>query len=67
MTSRYVVDEMPSHEVIHLPVAHCIFNLIELARAQVKGHIKANTHEFNFSEVEHLTWEGFEVVTPEHR
>ena len=24
-----------------------------------------NTREFNLTEVEHLAWEGFEVVTPE--
>ncbi len=38
---------------------------IELAWAQVKGHIKSNAHEFNLSEYERLAWEGFDIVTPE--
>ena len=68
LTPRYVVDEMAlaaGHEVVRLPVAHCTLNPIELAWAQVKGHIKANTHEFTLTEVERLAWEGFEVVTPD--
>ena len=51
------------HEVVHLPVAHCKLNPIELAWAQVKGHIKSNTKEFNLTEVEGLAWEGFATVT----
>ena len=68
LTPRYVVDEMAlaaGHEVVCLPMAHCILNPIELARAQVKGHIKAKNQAFNLTEVERLAWEGFEVVTPE--
>ena len=70
VTPRYVVDEMAlkaGHKVLRLPVAHCTLNPIELAWAQVKGHIKANTHEFNLTEleVECLAHEGFEMVTPE--
>lgn len=38
---------------------------IEMAWAQVKGHIKENTCVFNLQEVERLVWEGFEVVTQE--
>ena len=53
------------HEVVRLPVAHCTLNPIEMAWAQVKGHIKTNNRQFNLSEVERLAWEGFEVVTPE--
>ena len=53
------------YEVVHLPVAHCTLNPIEMAWAQVKGHIKANNRQLNLSEVECLVWEGFEVVTPE--
>lgn len=34
-----------------------------MAWAQVKGHIKANTKEFNLTEVEQLAWQGFGVVT----
>ena len=41
---------MAGHEVLHLPVVHCTLNPIELAWAQVKGHVKANTHEFNLTE-----------------
>ena len=51
------------HEVVRLPVAHCTLNPIELAWAQVKGHIKSNTKEFNLTEVEWLAWEGFATVT----
>ena len=51
--------------VVRLPVAHCTLNPIELAWAQVKGHIKTNTHEFTLTGVEHLAWEGFEVATPD--
>ena len=68
LTPQYVVDEMAraaGHEVVRLPVAHCTLNPIEMAWAQVKGHIKANNRQFNLSEVERLAWEGFEVVTPE--
>ena len=68
LTPRYVVDEMAraaGHEVMRLPVAHCTLNPIEMAWAQVKGHIKTNNRQFNLSEVERLAWEGFEVVTPE--
>ena len=68
LTPRYVVDEMAraaGHEVVRLPVAHCTLHPIEMAWAQVKGHIKTNNRQFNLSEVECLAWEGFEVVTPE--
>ena len=68
LTPRYVVDEMAQtagHEVVRLPVAHCTLNPIEMAWAQVKGHIKANNRAFTLTEVECLAWEGFEVVTQE--
>ena len=42
------------HEVVRLPVAHCILNPIDLAWAQVKGHIKTNNRAFNLTEVERL-------------
>ena len=51
--------------MVRLPVAHCTLNRIELAWAQVKGHIKANTRVFNLREVEQLAWKGFDVVTPD--
>ena len=69
ITPQYRVDEIAhkaGHEVVRLPVAHCTLNPFELAWAQVKGHINANTHEFNLTEVERLAWEGFDVVTPDH-
>ena len=48
-------------------MAHCTLNPTELAWEQVKGPIKANNHDaFNLTEVEHLVWEGLEVVNPEH-
>ena len=65
---QYVIDKMAhasGHEVVRLPVAHCTLNPIELAWAQVKDHIKANNTEFNLKEVESLTPEGFDVVTPD--
>ena len=46
------------HEVVQLPVAHCTLNPIELAWAQVKGHIKSNAHDFNLTDVKCLMWEG---------
>ena len=64
--TKYIVDEMArkaGHEVVRLPVAHCTFNPIELAWAQVKDHIKRNTSKFNLDEVKQLAQEGFEVVT----
>ena len=54
------------HKVVRLPVAHCTLNPIELAWAQVKGHIKLNTKKFNLNEVELLAWEGFATVTADH-
>ena len=68
VTPRYKVDEMAlahGHEVVRLPVAHCALNPIEMAWAQVKGHIKANNRAFNLAEVGRLAQEGFELVTPE--
>ena len=68
ITTKYTVDEMAKTagcEVVRLPVAHCTLNPIELAWAQVKGHIKSNARAFNLVEVERLAWEGFDVVTPE--
>ena len=53
------------HEVVHLPVAHCTLNPIELAWSQVKGYIKTNNRRFNLEEVASVAKEGFEVVTPE--
>ena len=53
------------HEVVHLPVAHCTLNPIEMAWSRVKGHIKDNNCAFTLTEVERLAWEGFEVVTPD--
>ena len=48
--------------MVRLPVAHCTLNPIELAWAQVKGDIKANTCAFNLLEVEQLALEGFDVT-----
>ena len=65
ITPQYVVDEIAQPAGVHLPVANCTLNPIELAWAQVKGHIKVNTNQFILTEVESLAWEGFDVVTPE--
>ena len=53
------------HEVVRLPVAHCTLNPIEMAWAQVKGHIKANNRQFTLSAVKTLAEEGFDLVTPQ--
>ena len=59
----YKMAQDAGHEVVRLPVAYCTLNPIELALAQVKGHIKANTSQFTLDEVDRLAWESFEVVT----
>ena len=41
-------------------MAHCTLNPIEMAWAQVKGHIKANAKHFNLAETEQLAWEGLQ-------
>ena len=59
--TKYIVDEMvckAGHEVVRLPVAHCMLNPIELAWVHVKGHLKRNTSQFNLDEVKHLAQEG---------
>ena len=61
----FISDIIIGHEVVQLPVAHCTLNPIEMAWAQVKGHIKANTRQFTLTEVEQLAWEGFDQVTPD--
>ena len=58
VTHRYVVDEMASHMIVRLPVAH--YTLKPMGTGQV-----SHTHEFYLTEVEHLVWEWFKVVTPE--
>ena len=63
ITALKIFFLFPGHEVVRLPVFHCTLNPIELAWAQVKGHIKANTKVFNLTEVEQLAWEGFQIVT----
>ena len=52
-----------THEVVRLPVSRCTLNPIELAWAQVKGHIETNAKRFNLVEVEKLAWVGFSIVT----
>ena len=67
-TPEYVVDELASqagHEVVRLPVAHCELNPIEMAWAQVKHYNKTHTTQFTLTEMERLTHEAFQVVTPE--
>ena len=63
--TKYIVDEMARKAGHEVPVAHCTLNPIELAWAQVKGHVKRNTSKFNLDEVKQLAQEGFEVVTKE--
>uniref|UniRef100_A0A1X7TIL7 Tc1-like transposase DDE domain-containing protein n=1 Tax=Amphimedon queenslandica TaxID=400682 RepID=A0A1X7TIL7_AMPQE len=67
-TTKYIVDEMAlkaRHVVVRLPVAHCTLNPIELAWAQVKGHIKVNTSKFTLDEFKSLAEAGFDVVSKE--
>ena len=52
-------------EVVRLLVAHCTLNPIEMAWAQVKGHIKGNAKHFNLTETKQLAWDEFAVVTPD--
>ena len=62
------MDELASqagHEVVRLPVVHCELNQIKMAWAQVKHHMKANSRQFILIEMERLTHEEFNVVTPE--
>ena len=44
VTPKYIINKKAAvgHEVVQFPMAHCTLNPIELAWAQVKGHIKSN-------------------------
>lgn len=63
-TPVYAVDELArvaGHDVLRLPPYHCELNPIELAWAQVKGHVKENNKTFTLAEVKRLVHEGFET------
>lgn len=62
----YLVDEVihkHGHEVLHLPVAHCELNPIELAWASMKGYVAKHNRDYNLREVQRLTPEGFKHTT----
>ena len=35
--------QMKGHEVVILPLTHCVLNPVEMAWSQAKGHIKVTT------------------------
>ena len=49
--------------MLHLSVAHCKLNPIELAWASVKGYMAKHNVMFNLTEVQSLTPEGFQHTT----
>lgn len=65
----YLVDEVArerGYKVIRLPPYHCHFNPIEMIWAQVKGHVARNNQKFTVSEVQRLTLEAIDNITPTH-
>ena len=61
----YLTDvEAKGHEVVHLPVAHCELNPIELAWAHVKEYVQKQNKEFTMAEIQQLTPTGIGAVTP---
>ena len=64
----YVIDEIAKaagHEVVRLPPYHCELNPIEMAWAQVKGHIRVHNTKFTLTHVKELTFDGFAHVGSE--
>ena len=62
----YLTDEAArdkGHTVLHLPVAHCELNPIELAWASVKGYVARHNKKYNMTEIQRLTPEGFTHTT----
>ena len=49
--------------MLHLPIAHCELNPIELAWASVKGYVAKHNKDFNMKETERLTVDGFKHTT----
>ena len=66
-TKQYATDaiaEKFTHAVLRLPVAHPELNPIELAWSVIKGYVAKHNKRFTLSEVERLTREAIEKVTP---
>ena len=51
------------HTVLRLPVAHCELNPIELAWASVKSYVAKHNKNFNITEIQRLTTDGFTHTT----
>lgn len=69
-TAVYLTDieaQAQGHEVVHLPVAHCELNPIELAWANVKEYVRKHNQQFTMAEVQQLTPTGIGVTTPDLR
>ena len=65
-TTTNLTDEAAQqhgHTVLHLSIAHCELNPIELAWALVKGYIAKHNKDFNLKQIERLTPAGFEHTT----
>ena len=64
---QYVVDNMALQQgfvVVRLPPYHCILNPIELIWAWVKGKVAELNKTFKIRDVQTLTMEAIEAVTP---
>lgn len=64
---RYELDELAlswGHEVVRLPPYHCQYNPIELIWAQVKKEVADKNKTFKIEDVERLTSEAIDNVTP---
>lgn len=67
-TPRYQIDGVANekgHNVLRLPPYHAHLNPIENIWAQVKGNVAKNNKKFTISEVELLTRQAIENVTPQ--
>ena len=49
--------------VLYLPMAHCLLTPIELAWASVKSYVAKNNKNFNLTEIQRLTTDGFTHTT----
>ena len=66
--AMYLTDvdaEAKGHEVVRLPVPHCELNPTELAWAHVKEHVRKNNKLFTMAEIQQLTPDGIQAVTPD--
>lgn len=61
----YEIAHRYGHNIIFLPPYHSDFNPIENMWGIVKGYVARNRRQFAMGEIERLTKEGVEHVTPE--